>query len=165
MKFVADSMLGRLAKWLRILGYDTHYQSHYHPGQLEHLLREDRRLITRDRKKSSLDTRSVFLQHDTVGKQLAELFSLLGLATDPTGWFLRCLRCNVFLETVSEGTARERVPEYVFYENRGAIKVCRSCGRCFWPGTHRERMVKQLNAWGLPNALQVRSVPSEKIHS
>jgi uncharacterized protein len=165
MKFVADTMLGRLAKWLRVLGYDTHYQSHYNPEQLEHLVRADRRLITRDKKKRSLDTRAVLLHHDTVGEQLVELMSLLRLETDPAGCFLRCLRCNAFLETVPEATAGERVPEYVFYENRGQIKVCRKCGRYFWPGSHRERMVKQLDAWGVLRVPLGQGVLNAKIHS
>jgi uncharacterized protein with PIN domain len=165
MKFVLDTMLGRLAKWLRVLGYDTHYQSYYHPGQLEYLAGEDRHLVTRDKKKGALDTRAVLLQHDTVGEQLVELASLLRLKPDPAGWFLRCLRCNGPLETVPESKARERVPEYVFYENQGRIKVCNRCGRCFWPGSHRARMVKQLHAWGLADAPQGQGLSNREIRS
>lgn len=165
MKFVLDTMLGRLAKWLRILGYDAHYQSHYLPGQLESLVKEGRRFVTRDSKKSLMDAGSVFLQHDTIGEQLIELVSLLDLEPDPAEWFFRCLRCNVPLETVPETSARESVPEYVFYENRGQIKVCRKCGRYFWPGSHRERMLKQLDAWGLFKSKRNQTLSGTKIHS
>lgn len=165
MKFAADTMLGRLAKWLRVLGYDTHYQSYYHPGQLEFLVREERRLITRDAKKCYLDARAVFLRHDTLSEQLVELISLFRLKPDPDRWFLRCLRCNGLLETVPDARAREGVPEYVFYENRGQIKACNDCGRYFWPGSHRARMAKQLYAWGLANDPQEPDIQNRGIRS
>jgi len=141
-------MLGRLAKWLRVLGYDTHYQSHYLEGQLVGLMSQHRRLVTRDRARCSRYYEAVFIHWDHVGEQLNELHSLLDLNPDPSKWFTRCVRCNTLLETAHEEEAMERVPEYVFYENRGRIKICRSCGRYFWPGSHRNRMMRQLNAWG-----------------
>jgi len=149
MKFVVDSMLGRLATWLRILGYDTYYQSRYPKGELADLMRQDRRLVTRDRKRRRLSPEVIFLHSDQVGEQLKELFEQLDLDPDQSKWFARCLRCNTVLEAADSEEAMERVPEYVFYESRGKIRVCRGCGRYFWPGSHRERMLKQLNAWSL----------------
>ncbi len=148
MKFVVDSMLGRLATWLRVLGYDTHYQSFYRDGELAGLMREDRRLVTRDRSRWRRSSKVVFLDSDRVGEQLGELFARLRLHPDPSIWFTRCLRCNALLEAAAGEEAMEKVPEYVFYESRGKIKVCRSCGRYYWPGSHRNRMLKQLTVWG-----------------
>ena len=149
MRFVVDSMLGRLTVWLRILGYDTYYQPQYASDELEELMRKDSRLLTRNTTRSSLFSEVVFLHSDRVGEQLAELFVRLDLHPDPSRWFTRCLRCNTVLEAAGKEEAMERMPEYVFYESLGKIRVCRTCGRYFWPGSHRKRMLKQLNAWGL----------------
>lgn len=149
MRFVADSMLGRLAIWLRVLGYDTHYRSRYPDGVLEELIRQHHRLVTRNRARWGGCTDVVFVHSDHVGEQLRELFALLDLKPDPSRWLTRCLRCNTLLETACDEEAMEKVPEYVFYESHGKIKVCRSCERYFWPGSHRNRMMQQLKAWGL----------------
>ncbi len=149
MKFVADSMLGRLATWLRVLGYDTHYQPHYRDGELASLMQQDRRLVTRDRTRWKHSGEVVFLDSNLVGEQLKELLAGLKLQPEPSAWFTRCLRCNVLLESVADEEAIEKVPEYVFYQSRGNIKTCRSCGRYFWPGSHRNRMLQQLTAWGV----------------
>jgi len=148
MKFVADSMLGRLSTWLRVLGYDTHYQSSYGEGELVSLVQAGRRLVTRDRRRWQGSGRVVCLHSDQVGEQLQELFSRLELLPEPSRWFTRCLRCNDELDEADEEEVLGKVPEYVFYQSRGHIKICRSCGRYFWPGSHRERMVRQLARWG-----------------
>lgn len=148
MKFVVDSMLGRLATWLRVLGYDTHYQSSYRDGEMADLMCQDRHLVTRDRARCQRSRNVIFLDSDQVGEQLRGLFSRLELQSDRSLWFSRCLRCNAVLETAVEEEAMEKVPEYVFYQSRGKIRVCRSCGRYFWPGSHRNRMLKQLTVWG-----------------
>lgn len=148
VKFVVDSMLGRLATWLRVLGYDTYYQSSYREGELAALMRQDRILVTRDRSRWQCSGKAVFVESDRVGEQLKELFVFLLQPPEPSRWFTRCLRCNALLEPAPEEEAMEKVPEYVFYESRGKIKVCRSCGRYYWPGSHRTRMLKQLAVWG-----------------
>ena len=149
MKFVADSMLGKMATWLRILGYDTLYQPLYAEGELAGCIRQDRCLLTRDRSRWQGDDHAVVMDSQRVGEQLKELISRLELQPVRENWFSRCLRCNVLLEDANEEEAQENVPEYVFYQNRGKLKVCRSCGRYFWPGSHRQRMVKQLDLWGI----------------
>jgi len=148
MRFIVDSMLGRLATWLRVLGYDTYYQSAYREGELAGRMLQGRHLVTRDRTRWQRSGNVVFLESDQVGAQLKELFAFLQLPPDPSRWFTRCLRCNAVLEPAAEEEAMEKVPEYVFYESGGRIKVCRSCGRYYWPGSHRTRMLRQLAVWG-----------------
>ena len=150
MKFVADSMLGKMATWLRILGYDTLYQPLYGEGELAGFIRQGRCLVTRDRSRWQGDAHAVVLDSQRVGDQLKEFYIRLELHPVREKWFTRCLRCNVLLEDANEGEAQENVPEYVFYEHRGKLKFCRLCGRYFWPGSHRQRMVKQLGLWGIP---------------
>ncbi len=147
IRFVADSMLGKLAKWLRILGYDIQYQSCYQPGVIDQLVKEGRRLLSRHKEMSYRHSDAVLLHGSLVGEQLNELKEKGLLTHDQAKWFSRCLICNVLIEEVKTDKARENVPEYVFYQNMGVIKFCPSCGRHYWPGTHRKRMLGQLEEW------------------
>ena len=149
MKFVADSMLGKLAKWLRILGYDTHYQSYYRPGVMDQLLIEDRCLLSRYREAVNQYKNTVLLNADRVGAQLDELREKIeDFSPDRSNWFSRCLACNTVLKEAPRDEARDNVPEYVFYSNMSGIRWCPSRRRYYWPGSHRTRMVKQLEEWG-----------------
>lgn len=148
MKFVADSMLGKLAKWLRVLGYDTQYQSFYKPGAIDRLLQGDRYLLSRHRAMANQHNKTVLLHYDRVGEQLNELKDKLNLAPERSTWFSRCLVCNVPLEEAQPDEVRDNVPEYVFYNNITGVRSCPSCKRYYWGGSHKTRMVKQLAEWG-----------------
>ena len=150
-RFVADTMLGRLAKWLRVLGYDTHYQSHYVPGIMDELLTEGAILLSRHRKKVRMYPRAVLLHGNTVGEQIRELREKMDLVPEPSGWFTRCLLCNTKLTVIQPDEIRENVPEYVFHQNISEIKCCPSCGRYYWPGSHKTNMETQLRNWGFTN--------------
>ena len=148
IKFVADCMLGRLAKWLRVLGYDTHYQRYYRPGDIEHLVKEGRLLLSRHRGATGRYTNAVLINANGVSGQIAELKERTRLVPVRSNWFSRCLICNVLLTEALIDAAQENVPEYVFYENMAGIRFCPLCGRYYWPGSHRKRMIKQLEEWG-----------------
>jgi len=148
-QFVADAMLGKLAKWLRVLGYDTYYQPGYTPEILASLVGEGRVLLTRHRKRAEQSGHMGVLIHSNhVGEQLSELARALNLKPDPSAWFSRCLVCNVPLSASSEADAREKVPDYIFHQNVNQIRFCPTCGRHYWPGSHRSRMEAQLKRWG-----------------
>ncbi|MBW1910464.1 MAG: hypothetical protein JRJ11_13150 [Deltaproteobacteria bacterium] len=147
-KFVADSMLGKLAKWLRVLGYDTHYQRHYSPGVMDELVKGSRLLLSRRRETVHQYTGALLLHGNAVGEQIAELKERLHLVPHRSRWFSRCLICNILLGDMQIDMAQENVPEYVFYQNISGIKYCPSCGRHYWPGSHRVRMERQLEKWG-----------------
>ena len=148
MKFVADSMLGKLAKWLRILGYDTLYQSFYRPGVIVHLLKEDRCLLSRQEETANQYKNTVLIHADRVGPQLDELRNEINLVPERSNWFSRCLICNTLLKEAHPDEARNNIPEHVFFNNMSGIRSCPSCGRYYWPGSHRTRMEKQLEEWG-----------------
>jgi len=146
-KFIADAMLGNLAKWLRALGFDTWYQRYYGRDALERLLSGDRVLLSRNRKTIARHPGSVLIRSDHLSEQMLEMRSA-GLITEKGGWFTRCLICNVPLEKAEPLDSGRNIPEYVYHEKRDDISRCPSCCRYFWPGTHRERMIKQLREWG-----------------
>ena len=148
-RFVADSMVGKLAKWLRVLGYDTHYQPHYSPEAIDAFVRDGRILLTRHKRRAEkLDNAAVLISGNHVSEQLMELKRELHLEPARSVWFSRCLICNAILRKARERAGDDKIPEYVLYQNRTNISFCPLCGRYFWPGSHRARMEKQLREWG-----------------
>lgn len=147
MKFLVDSMLGRLAKWLRIMGYDTHYQRSYRLSELYKLSKQDRIFLSKDRR---LIRRigGLLINSDKIDDQIKELKEKLDLKPDKDRWFSRCIICNTKLDIADPEYAKEFVPEYVFIQNKDRIRFCSLCNRFYWPGTHRERMISQLKKWG-----------------
>lgn len=148
-RFLADAMLGRLAKWLRALGYDTHYQSRYKEGSIGPLLGEGRLLLSRDRRTVAEYEGSLLIRSERLAEQINQMRSAGLIHSGQETWFTRCLLCNVSLEKAAAPDSLRDVPEYVFHENPDEISHCPSCGRYFWPGTHRQRMITQLREWGL----------------
>ncbi len=139
MKFIADAMLGRLAKWLRILGYDTVYFAHIEDHDLVRIGRaEGRILLTRDReltRRRSL--KSVFIISDRFEEQLGQLLRDLDLDVD--GSASRCARCNVVLQPTARDQVRDRVPPFVL-RRHAEFSLCPQCDKVYWRGTHWERM-------------------------
>ena len=120
-------MLGKQAKWLRILGFDTHYQTHYTPGALAALVKGGRVLLSRHQGTVDQYPGSVCIQPNLVGDQLAQLKKEAFFSPDRATWFSRCLICNTLLEDAPIDEAREHVPEYVFHENSTEIQFCPTC--------------------------------------
>ena len=148
MKFLADTMLGKLAKWLRVLGYDTHYQNYYTDSMMRRLLTEGPILLSRRKEIIHRYQNTYYIRSDHLGKQLRELQEGLHLRPDRSRWFSRCLTCNVLLREAPMEEVREKVPEYVLYENMPIFRFCPSCERYFWPGSHRVKMKRELEKWG-----------------
>ena len=148
LKFLLDAMLGRLNKWLRVLGYDAICRRLPDQDLIFPHFEDGRILLTRHRKRSQRSDRVLFLRENHVGDQLAELRNKIAIEPDRSQWFSRCLLCNTPLIDAPEEMIKENVPDYVYRENSLKIRFCRSCGRCYWPGTHRNRMEKQLREWG-----------------
>ena len=145
-KFVADSSLGKLAKWLRVMGYDTIYQSFYKEETIRELIQKGRTLLSRQQATVTQHPASLLIRSDHVEAQLHEMKHTGAITPDRSKWFTRCLICNVLLKEAH--ATPQNVPEYVFHQSRLLIRFCPSCGRYFWPGTHRERMNRQLEEWG-----------------
>ncbi len=140
MRFIADAMLGRLAKWLRILGFDVLYYPEIEDRQVIRIAREEgRTILTRDtglaRNKGARDI--IFVTADRVPDQLREMAGRLPFEeAEPSG---RCAVCNGTLSRVDEKTTvRDAVPDFI-YHNFSEFLRCRGCGKVYWEGSHQEK--------------------------
>ncbi len=151
-RFIADVMLGRLARWLRVLGYDTLYFTDMDDDTLAERARaEDRILLTRDVELARRRRlRVVLLDDDQTEAQLREVVRRLHLSTDEA--FSRCINCNLPLVEFSLDEARELVPPYVF-ATHDRFRRCPNCGKVYWRGTHWAHMREILESadWGEKN--------------
>ena len=145
VRFLADEMLGRLAKWLRILGYDTAYLSPADDNALVRLARaEGRVLLTRDTELSRRrGLRVILIESERVEEQVRQVLDDLGLTTE--GSFSRCPVCNIPLEEVDKAAVAARVPPYILRTHE-RFSHCSGCGRIYWRGTHWARMRKRIEA-------------------
>ncbi len=147
-RFVLDIHLGRLAAYLRMLGFDTLYRNDYTDDELVHLsIREKRILLTQDLGllKRRQVTHGYCVRTSDPKMQVREIvnrFDLLGAAMP----FRRCLRCNGLLEPVDKQAIADRLPPYV-RQHVNAFSRCPRCSRIYWPGSHYDamkRFVKEL---------------------
>ncbi|MCZ6547932.1 MAG: Mut7-C RNAse domain-containing protein [Deltaproteobacteria bacterium] len=148
VRFVADKMLGRLARWLRIIGQDVTYGIHLSGYELVRAARREGRLIlTRDRgirKKSP--PALLLIQSDHFREQLKQVVHVCGL--DPfKDLFTRCVECNTPFDSVPKGSVEKKVPPYVF-STQEQFSFCRSCQRIYWPATHQQKMMDELKSMG-----------------
>jgi uncharacterized protein with PIN domain len=143
--FVADVMLGRLAKWLRIAGFDVLYSNQFTDDELVAVSkREERILLSRDTRllvRKSVD-RFIFLESDDVLEQIRQVFSLTRTTSLP-GLLTRCLACNETLKEVPRPLVQDAVPPYVF-ATQSHFKTCPRCERIYWAGTHRQAVLRTL---------------------
>jgi uncharacterized protein with PIN domain len=144
-------MLGRLARWLRILGHDVAYGPHLSGRTLvERARREQRLLLTRDTRllRDPHLPPHLFIASDHFRDQLREVAAAARLGA---GFLHRCLDCNRPLEAVPRDAVAAAVPPYVF-ATQEHFQRCPHCGRVYWPATHRAHMLDELAALGLRDA-------------
>ncbi len=144
-RFVADAMLGRLARWLRILGYDTRYFRRIDDAPLVQIaLAEGRWLLTRDRHllAERRPPLCLLIRSVELDEQVRQVVEEMRLRPGP-GFLMRCLECNEGLLTLPRGEAKNRIPPYVF-ATQVRFYQCPACQRVYWPGTHDRRMRTRL---------------------
>ena len=146
MKFLADNMLGRLATWLRLLGYDTVYIPHADDAELARIARaEERVLLTRDVELTRRrGIQHLLIESEKVNEQVAQVFRAFNLSAREA--FSRCAECNHRLEHVSKESVQGDVPPYVFH-TQDRYRRCAQCGRVYWRGTHWARMMSAIEDW------------------
>jgi uncharacterized protein with PIN domain len=146
-RFAADAMLGKLAKWLRVMGIDAVYDPDIADAQLVQCAeREGRVMLTRDRRliRRRGSVQRLFIESDYYQEQVRQVVQAFNLA-GRIQLFTRCIRCNAPLRTTAKQVVVGRVPSYV-YATQMAFKHCAACDRLYWGGTHRDNMLRQLQA-------------------
>ncbi|MGC8780697.1 MAG: Mut7-C RNAse domain-containing protein [Anaerolineae bacterium] len=141
-RVIVDAMLGRLAKWLRLAGYDALY---WRDGSDEELIAaaqaQGRVIITRDRQLAGRrGVHAVLVAAEALDDQIAEARALLGGHPEP---FTRCPECNGPLQELAHADARELVPPYVWH-TQTAFRRCQGCGRVYWKGSHWPAVLARL---------------------
>jgi uncharacterized protein with PIN domain len=146
MKFIVDRMLGKLAKQLRMLGYDTLY---YRGEDAYSLIRsarhEERVILTRNTKLLPRRPEDVILQitEDNPFLQFKELIQKGTIEIDKEKIFSRCLLCNAFLDSISQREVEGKVPDFIFHQQKEFFR-CPQCQRIYWPGSHQENMQRRI---------------------
>lgn len=150
MKFIADNNVGKLAKWLRIIGYDTLFFDEKDDGKLIKIaIKEDRTILTRDtqimerRLVASGKLKAILIKQDDPKAQLQEVVAKLNLDYHRNPFSL-CLECNQPLMPKSREEVQKLVFPYVF-KTQDRYMECPVCHRIYWQGTHWQRMSKELN--------------------
>ena len=140
MTFIVDGMLGKLAKWLKILGFDALFMAAADEKILAAARRENRALLTRDREFVRRAGRHPALLIESTRwpdqvRQVLARFDLSGEARP----FTRCLECNIPLDSFSREAAAQMVPPHVLDQSK-SFSLCPRCGRVFWAGSHHSEM-------------------------
>lgn len=151
MRFIADRMLGKLATWLRIFGYDTLYVGDFETEDEDLFLLEnfkDRTLLTRDKELYDRAVRrkrkAVLIKNDSVIDQISEMRDL-GIDTDIK--MDRCSVCNSILRKPADEEAKEVMEKEGIEENlkeRYELWYCEKCKKLYWLGSHYRNMVRFL---------------------
>jgi uncharacterized protein with PIN domain len=141
-KFIADVHLGRLARYLRMMGFDVLYENNFEDDEIVRIsLGEKRAILTKDRGilKRSEVTHGYWVRSSKVEEQVIEIikrFDLKKLIKE----FTRCIKCNSILEPISKNEIISAIPPKVS-KSRKSFSVCPSCKKFYWKGTHHQRML------------------------
>lgn len=145
-KFVLDVHLGKLARYLRMLGFDTVFYRDLTDMDLVSIsILEKRSLLTRDRRllmRKDLE-RGYWIRHELVLDQVYEVFQRFDLSGS-VRWFSICTLCNGKLQVVEEKKAREQLPDFIFTEN-AVFYQCEICHHVYWNGSHGERFKQSID--------------------
>ncbi len=140
LRFVVDTMLGDLARWLRILGYDTKYSRNYEDWELLRIASNEKRvLLTRDRglywRARRKGIEAVLVEEDDIVERLLRVAKTYGIRLYVDSDKTRCTVCNSPLLKVDRERVKDKVPRKV-YEKYRDFWICPRCGKVYWRGRH-----------------------------
>jgi len=144
--FAADKTLGKLAKWLRILGFDTTYDPDLPAGCFGEL-EPERVLLTRrsDFRKGRRENPYLVIRSDNYWKQLAEVVKALDITAESIRPFSRCISCNAITRSADKADLQGKIPDYV-WETHDEFRSCPECHRIYWAGTHIEHSLERFRS-------------------
>jgi uncharacterized protein with PIN domain len=139
IRFTAEMTLGKLSKWLRILGFDTVYAANVTGEKLIDTAK-GRILLTRTKRVRNMKIAKerIFITSNHPFEQLREVVLAVGIANEDTRPFSRCIQCNALIRLVEKNAVRGKVPDYI-WETRDTFHTCSHCRRIYWPGSHIQR--------------------------
>ncbi len=153
LKFIVDNNVGKLAKWLRTMGYDTQFFKGSNDSRMVAIaLTEGRVILTKDTQimKRGVITRgrlkAILIQSDQPEMQMQQVVGSLHLDCRFKP-FSVCLECNQPLVEKTKEQVKDLVPTYVF-KTQNQFMECTSCHRIYWRGKHWQRMRERLNKFG-----------------
>ncbi|MFZ5997913.1 MAG: Mut7-C RNAse domain-containing protein [Nitrospirota bacterium] len=138
--FIADVMLGSLARWLRIAGFDTLYYRHIDDRDLIRIAKQQQRiLLTRDTNltRRRMEDRFLLIHSEDTFEQLKEVLRALNI--HELSFSPRCPQCNGMLEAVTKESVFDDVPDHVMLTVDSFFK-CAGCGKVYWKGSHKRRI-------------------------
>lgn len=143
MKFILTKELGRLAKWLRIFGFDSAYFNSPKVSALKILaFKENRIILTRSHWfEKEKHVKVIMLESENLTEQLRQIIIKLALKIDEFVMFSRCIVCNTLLEQIPKEKIKDKIPEDV-YNTQNVFNICPQCKRVYWQGTHRDNVTR-----------------------
>lgn len=141
LSFTAERTLGKLAKWLRILGFDTHYETD--PPQPAET--DNRILLTRTRRiwHSSDAGQCILITSDNYFHQLKEVITTLDIRLASIRPFSRCIRCNRPIKPAASEQVYGKVPDHI-WETQTHFQACNHCDKIYWPGSHHRQSMEKI---------------------
>jgi len=141
MEFIVDCMLGKSAKWLKILGFDVLFFNKIEDKDLLDIAKKESRiLLSRDTEliERAYPVKSLFIESDDWREQVEQVLEELNL-WEQVKPLSRCIECNDKLNDLPKKRAKNLVAPFV-YEQVNSFSICPGCGRVFWKGTHHKDM-------------------------
>lgn len=150
MKFIADGMLGKLTRWLRMLGHNVKYSNKLDDSQLIAIAKKEMRiLLTRDlelyQQATAKGVQVFYMEGQTEAERLAKLAQKFGINLDIDMATSRCPKCNARVKSLPKEKVADKVEKTTFsYYNE--FWQCPKCGQIYWQGAHWTRIRKTLEA-------------------
>lgn len=137
IKFITDGMCGGLARWLRLIGYDTLYFNTNRKIDIIRIAEKEKRIVLTKDKKLALSYPEVvfYIEGENTQKQFEEVVKKFKLEIKEENLFTRCSLCNNQLEKIEKEKIKNLVPEYV-YNTKDRFAICRECNKIYWEGDH-----------------------------
>ncbi len=150
-KYLTDASLAKLAKWLRLIGYDTIVFPREAGRNLLNLACAEKRIVLtkrRDMPERQFSGELYFVAGLDIESQFKEVIDKFSLTIEKQKIFRICLKCNAGLSSIAKEDVYDLVPPYVF-ANCSEYNQCPRCRNVYWPGTHQRNALRFLEKLGI----------------